>query len=448
MFGSSHEERQGKAFHPTGKSVSFHAEIFMTDSYNYNIHLVLSHIYNFRVLSYSQICNYILNEYAESYQDKMIKKMVSDLEYIEKIGFYKKESYYFLTKAGVGYLKKYGIIPVGKKNPEDAEFPSSFLSASKIKMKESVIEHQLALNEFVLNFGCLDHGFNYKYYDEIYISSVIKNIRPDGILKIQDDYYFLEMDMNTERQSQLTGKWDNYNRFLNSDEYFMLSGRITVLFITNNVSNPAPRIGKLRDYILRYLEGPLSAKFNILVNKAEILLPCIEAIHNNTSLKSVSGLIAPTGYTVKASITGDCFAGEEFGFYLYKLSKSNKLLQENNVPCEFVLDDFRNQNMYVLKKIRLLPKISSTFKMQKLRDLKYIVIVQDEETAFKAVKQLNAAYPNLYFTTANRLSSGSLPLSLFKVSTSGNVFRIISDDLQNVVLEKNMDTIFVNKERD
>lgn len=67
-------------------------------------------------------------------------------------------------------------------------------------MDEKIVNHQLSLNEFVLRFRD-NYSFPFSYYDEKYVSQIFSDMRPDGLLKINDNYYFLEMDMCSERKT-------------------------------------------------------------------------------------------------------------------------------------------------------------------------------------------------------------------------------------------------------
>ena len=53
------------------------------DKLNAKAHLILSYLYQLRVLSYNEIKEFIIPDLSESYADKILKSLVKD-EYIEK----------------------------------------------------------------------------------------------------------------------------------------------------------------------------------------------------------------------------------------------------------------------------------------------------------------------------------------------------------------------------
>ena len=67
-------------------------------------------------------------------------------------------------------------------------------------LEKKIISHQLSLNNFALSFR---HNYpsDFTYYDEKFVSQIFSDIRPDGIIKLGNNYFFLEMDMCSERKA-------------------------------------------------------------------------------------------------------------------------------------------------------------------------------------------------------------------------------------------------------
>ena len=98
-----------------------------------------------------------------------------------------------------------------KKRAEDNEiFNIDTKKAEKVilKAKDIIIEdkfapHQIALNEFVLNFRA-KYG-KIEYFDEKFLSGMA-NIRPDGMIRLDNCDLYIEQDMGSETGKQLRDK--------------------------------------------------------------------------------------------------------------------------------------------------------------------------------------------------------------------------------------------------
>lgn len=407
--------------------------------YGEKIHLILSRIYQLRVLSYDEIFSFIFepDNLADSYCTKIVKKAVAE-GYLDKIGHYKQDSYYFLNLKGINFLKNYGIIPFGKREPGNAVFLSEYLQPFKIRIKEQYVKHQLALNHFVLSFEKMFSGIDFDYYDEIYISNIFTNIRPDGLLKVNNTFYFLEMDMNTEHKQRLLNKWENYRNFLNSNSADSFNYNIKVLFILGgNLASPEVRAWEIRNYLENNLEDKISPDFDVLLNTEDNLLDYINRNLRNGELFNIKSLFARYGFNHFANIQSSEQLGDySFEYYMCQINENSKIVSNNGFIMEFFVDSFIEGNMYVYKKVKNMPYISSVYKSSKNRNFKYLVIVNNEKEAFELSKATNSFYENLFFTTINRLSTLPFNEAIFRLDTMGFIYHFSFTDL-NISIQGN-----------
>lgn len=390
------------------------------------IHNILSYLYSFRMLTYKQILDFLFvsEGLTESYCDKVIKSLTND-GYIEKTGTRKVNFRYFVTKKSIKFLRENGIIAMTniRQIVKDDVLP-----CHKIKMKEQNLNHQEMLNSFVLNFMEMSKGMNdinFSYYDELYLSSVFPNIRPDGILIVNNTYYLLELDMNTERKASLKSKWEHYRNFLNSSSYFNTPLNIKCLFILENVNEKSLRKQNLQSYISEYLGDKINSKFDIIIDTPLNLLGYIKKdVQNNDTL--LLDNMKKFGFKVSGkNFTNDMFGGLSFDRYAHKIDSNGKILNENGIDMEYILDDFYYESMYVISKIEKLPMLSILFKQKTKRELKYIILVKSAEDIYRTLyrKDTNLLFDNLYFTTRERMiENHNLDKALFQIDSLNQIY--------------------------
>lgn len=394
-------------------------------------HIVLSKIYALRVMSYNQIYEFIFkeNNQKQSTCDETIKKMVAE-ELIEKAGTQKPTAKYFIAKAGIKALKEHGIIPIGK---NESIFPEKFHTASKIKIKEVYCNHQLALNQFVLEFERMFKGRDIEYLDELYMASAFTSIRPDGLLRLDNTYFFLEMDMNTERKQRLNSKWENYRQFVLSREYDEISQDIKVLFILGgNVGSRSARIYNLRTYIMQNISHLLSKKFDVIINTKDNLFSYIHK--TDKALDSIKELFEDGGYMVSPKdFTDAALLGYCFDHYAL-ISENNAVKMQDGISLEFLIDDFRIGPMYVMQKINMYYQFNEKFSRDKKREIKYVIVVDDMYDALKIEQILEMSNTNIYYTTILRLQRMSIYEALFKIS-NGESYHFSKDSFKIPIYE-------------
>ena len=396
---------------------------------------ILSYIYQLRTLSYDEIFNFffINNDLKESYCTKILKEMISE-GLLEKIGFRKPETYYYITKAGISLIVKNGIVCVGSGS---TEWLPVTLYPSHLKLKDNHISHQLELNHFVLNY---ERNHTFDYFDEKYLSNDIEDIfpsytfshaRPDGVIVEGDTVIFLEMDMNTERKQSLGIKWKHYREFLLSEGFYNLDKNIKVYFILGGqVKRDSKRSKYLAKQITDNLSDHISNRLNFYIGTENELLSLINY------REKIEKRLRALGYNILKDLKNtEAFNGFAFDFYINKVSVNGKVISENGYTEEFVVDDMTDMNIYSLVKVLNIASILSSFKFKYNRELKYIIVVKDEYTAYNITSETGIFNRNIYFTTMDRLSSHPLNSALFQINKEKDIWHFSEKDLGTFVFE-------------
>lgn len=434
-------------------------------------------IYQHRCLTFNQIYEM---HYMESQRTGQI---ISDitcrkrLNYFQKVGLVKTVKYdnyevYFLTALGIDILRRCfnisTIIYDAKKN----RISRGYYRASDLEIAPKYIPHQANLNEFVLEFKKLGHGIPWKYYDEKYVSQYTQ-IRPDGLISILDTDFFLEMDMSTESSTQLFEKWDNYRRFLTSNEFSMKECKIIVLFIIENAIRHADksqaileekikdRIATVKFTIYERILDLISDDFDIYVGTKEELLNFIKnkfipssrqqyKITNRIkkALEEKHGFAVAPGEKFKNQFVEDyssfknkiCFVSEH-DMYIRKTDNLYNIQYEYGKLQEFLLDEYSYEPISVINKIVYHQRDNSFYKSipKYNRNISYIVVVNDIKETYKELLKVNMIEPDdVYFTTLERLETKPFHEALFKFSHTGNVYSFTNSGLNGIVTEMNV----------
>lgn len=352
-------------------------------------HQILSALYNLRCLNFNQIYALCFNRCSERSCTNQLSKMVS-AKLISKSGYHRDTAYYMLCKKGIDYLREKGVVPLDC-NKHGIIYADSILSAGKVALKPQISAHQLALNQFVMDFmNCYPDIF-FDYYDEKYISKIFSQIRPDGIIKTSHCLYFLEMDMNTEREARLLQKWESYHAFLSSSEYYENKLPIKVLFILGNISDKSGRKYALREYIDRNLRGEISDEFNLFVGTPEDLLKIFSSEES-----PLPKIFRKKGFSVK-----------EKGRLSDDLPEFDYVITHD--ALSFAVIDYTDESMLDYKNIVFYPKYSALYN----ENLRYLVVAKSEAEAYRLQQQtLNSS--GIYFSTVKRLNDYTFPSALFQ----------------------------------
>lgn len=412
----------------------------------------LKSIYDFRCLSFSQI--YDLYYKKSSLNDN---KTVSDnyckkkLNYLVSLGLLEKtdhrgEDVFFLTSQGIDFMKKHFAFPANIYDPKKKVVKRGYYRASELKVSEKYINHQLHLNQFMIDFIHADLKVPYKYYDEKHIST-FKNIRPDGLLNALDVDFFIEIDMSTESKKQLSEKWDNYRNFLASREYEYAERKIVVLFIVSNPNRAEQRIDLVKHTIESSILDQVNQNFEIHVDTPENILKLLRrmvaisvSLQDNFTSNLVHYISKENFLISSGSDIKDVFNGTEFLFYCRKV-KDNSILIENGKVQEFVIDTYLFSPLSVISKLAYLNFINSFFNYRYKRDISYIIVAPSEDRLYRDLKVMDlVGIDNVYFTTLKRLKEKSFYEALFQFDFLGNIHSFTNSGLNERVFERSLES--------
>ena len=394
-------------------------------------HEIISYIYQLRVLSYYEIFEKFFEPYnlSDHYCRRIIGEMVTD-NFLEKRGFRKNDSYYFVTTKGINIIKERGVKLVGS---SDTDSDPYLLPANKLKINDNLLKHQTSLNHFVLEY---EKQKDFEYYDEKYVSKVFPGARPDGLIKEDGRILFLEMDMNTERKNALNKKWENYRKLFRSDSFYNIEEDVVIVFILGGeLVKAEKRKSFLRKQIELYIGDYIGPKINVLIDTEENLLNILK--DNNKAL--ITNALSKLGYSIYlGSVKDNSFYNYEFNYYIKTSDKNNLITTYDDVTDEYTVDDMTDGNQYTFKKILNYGSIQSKFDFIHHRDLKYIVVVNSDTEAFNVAKDSECFNNFIYYTTIQRLNTRPLYEALFQFNSNGEKWHFDGPNLKIKIKEDNI----------
>ena len=421
----------------------------------------LKSIYNHRCLTANQIyqLHYMksLRDGGKIVSDAICKKRIKEfmelnvIEMVENMG----NNVFFLTSKGIDLVRYCFNLPANVYDYEKRVIRRGYYRASELKIAPKYINHQLNLNQFLVDFKLKEYDIFWKYYDEKYISD-FKNIRPDGLLRMLDIDFFIEMDMATESKKQLYEKWDNYRRFLDSQEFGYLERKVVVLFVIENTANPQARIDLIKHTLGARLMDKIDSNFDIFIGTSEQILNFLDyEIGISTGKRKdkndeIFNAIAKHGFSVAlGEKLKNAFNNVEYDFYCHKIDENNHVVIENKRVQEYIVDSYYFEPFSVLKKIAFLNLNNVYFKEKLKRKLSYIVVVDSEETIYRDLRIMDLlVVDNVYYTTIERLKSKKFPEALFQFDFLGNVHSFKNSGLNKKVFEFNIAEQIAEKERE
>lgn len=417
------------------------------DKHDYQI---LKSIYTHRCLTVNQIHQLHFKVSSPIKRtEQRIQKLVK-MNYLKAVPFKNEQIAYFLTTNGINAIRYEFDLPTNIYDAQRKVVRRGYYRASELEIYPKLINHQIHLNQFVIDFKKLNLNVNYKYFDEKYVSQYT-GIRPDGMLSILDTDFFLEMDMGTESKKQLLEKWENYRNFLSSMEYSFREKRIVVLFIVEGTHHTQSRIDLVKYTIYERLLDVLDSEFEIYVGTSEDLLNLLK----KRLVPSLTG-VDPHGELLKRVLTEkhdfhvadgehlkSAFNGTSFQYYIQKLNEQGNLLVENNRIQEFVVDDYFFEKCSVMSKIFYINKLNVFFKEKFQRTIPYLVVEKNELQLYKDCRMIELLdFSNVYFTTYQRLKELPFHEAVFQMDARGNIFHFSNSGLQERIFEQNLETLF------
>lgn len=406
-------------------------------------------IYQFRCLSIEQSYNYYYRDLFSSIEDfKEVKlDQFISLELVELIE-YKEGHAIFLTNQAIEIIRDYyGFATnVVDTNNNRQIIKRGYFTAGELKMLPRLINHQIHLNRFVLDFNELakDENLNWKHYGEKSVSQYF-GIRPDALLRFYDVDIFLEQDMATESKIQLMSKWEHYRTYLRSRESEQNNRKIIVLFIVDNTKNIDKRKELVRFTATDSLIDLFSSKFEVYTGTRDDLLdllfteiiPTLQNLngthnHFNKIMRIRHKFIVNDATRLKKFL-----ADTEYSFVAYKTDENDNLLIENGRLQEFLFDNAMNNPLSIHHKIAYHKRNSAAFYRSMNRNISVIFIVESEDIIKSQLQLTNLmGTDNVYYTTIKRLERLSFSESLFQFDRAGKRYHFQDSGLTKRVFEE------------
>ncbi|MCT1177711.1 hypothetical protein EFL77_04155 [Pediococcus pentosaceus] len=423
-------------------------KIIQTLDKNPSDYKLLRYLYLYRVLDSKQIVPII---YKVS-DERLINNIVIRL----KRGGFITTSKLDLPHHQLLYITNKGITAVKLKyellteiwDERTQTYHPGYHTAAELKVKKRFLDHQIHLNQFMLNFqkhNASNYHVNWRYYDEAFISSY-QTIRPDALLQVLNNDYLIELDMATETKQQLVEKWQRYARFLKSAEFSMHNRQIIVLFVCDNLTKDIKikrRIELVRHTIKEVLSEVMPSNFEIIVNCPDVILKYVD--------KQISTLMStskPLTRTILENI-GDNWIltlpnekieeklNKTFDYQLTLLNM-NKVAK---VPLTersqiFMVDDATDRQLSTYSKVKLFNKSFSYLEKKSIPF--YLVIIKDIDQGYWDYYDVLDT-KNVFFTTLKRLKKFPLYKAIFRYQWDGRVTHFDDYSWKNIIWEPGYD---------
>lgn len=418
---------------------------------------MLKSIYLLRCLTVKQIYNkfYKLDFTFDEFMVYKIQKLI-DYNLIEE-QFFKNDSIaIFLTSEGVEIIRYHCNLPTNTYDASKKVVKRGYYRAGELKLLPKLINHQVHLNQFILDFDKYMFKLNkmingsinlkYKYFDEKYVSQYA-SIRPDGLIQLLDIDFFLEMDMATESQKQLEDKWKHYRSFLSSGEYRYREKKIVVLFLIDGTNSVENRKDIVRHSISNIILDVLDSDFEIFIGTRNEILNLMfqqfipKILQSCFEMEKIKTLLSNKEFHVSnGDVLKKHLLNTEYEYYIRKINNNNSILVQNGRIQEFLFDEYLYRPFSVLTKIAYHQRNSSCFKHDFGRDIAYLILVNDIDTLYNDLKVVDLiGVRGVYFTTLNRLKNKPFYEAIFQIDSLGNLHHFSNYGLNERIFEYNLE---------
>ena len=337
-------------------------------------------IYTHRCLTAAQLFHYYYEPdgHRESYAKKHLDKMF-ELAYLQSVDYGKEEPAIFLTSVGIEIVKKLFCLKTTRTygvNPETADL---HWKAADLMMEPLKINHQITLNEFVLDFDsrAAKYHMDYSYRDEKFVPAkdiTSARARPDGCIDLPNVTIYLETDMNTESQTALNRKWNCYRVFFNTKEQWELLQKkpVVILFILENVTYPEIRRTTVLKSVRAHFMDCISDRLDMYIDTRPALMSILFD-------KVIQQIFDTSIFTAKESL-------EKSNYYLRKshitdntdLPKYSFFGENETTGKALFLDSYQYAPLSVLKKITTSSTNAMLARKQLGRQILYVVTMADD----------------------------------------------------------------------
>lgn len=407
-------------------------------------------LYEYRCLDLKQAHRYFYPEIERKdvFEVTRLYPLI-DMELIEMVE-YKAGTAIFLQREGVDIIRDEYELSSHIVDEETKAVKRGYYSAGELRMNPRLVNHQIGLNEFVLQFiKRVDSKTNWKHYGEKFVSNYF-GIRPDAMIRLLDVDIFLEQDMNTESEVQLLKKWDHYRTYLRSKEHEMNSRRIVVFFIVDNIKRQktiSDRKTLVRFTAVDSLIDCFDSQFDMVVGTREELLdylfdwfiPTLK-LSNPKHNRFIQLMQEKHNFIIRDAGKLSSFMEDEYDFIGYQTDDENNLVVKNGRVQEFLIDDATFSPFSLMHKVDYHKRNSAAFRRNMNRGISSIFIVDDEEQIQCDLNLADLlATEQVYYTTMERLESRPFHEALFAFDSLGNRFHFSDAGLVRRVIERESD---------
>lgn len=404
-------------------------------------HQALIQLYQLRCLSPHQLHEYCYESKYNSlfeFNEKVVEKLVH-LDVVELVLYQNHRPALLLTSTGVDVVREVLDLPTNIITSDKKIIKRGYYRASDLRVLPHFMNHQIHLNEFVLQFQerfKTEHPeLPCHYYDEKHMG-VYDIIRPDGLIRFLDVDIFLEMDMNKESKAQLQKKWSRYRNYFTSQQHLYQERQIFILFICEGTDLTQGRIQLVQKTAFEFIGDLFSPEFDLIVGTTEDLIQVM-----------FSKLIPKWRQSIPLKQQLRYYLESQLNFQLYRPVQIHQLLKRTGYELflkhrsgkeslEFLFDDGRLFNLSVLNTISLHRKNSGIIYRNHKKPLKYLVLVSDEVSALAwlDLHQL-LKEPGVCFTTLPRLKRYPLHQAVFVFNENKQRYHFKDDQFKQLVLE-------------
>lgn len=397
-------------------------------------------IYNHRCLDEKLLYKhfYSKEDIKRAYTEERIHEL-TQMGYLTHVDYGGEYSALFLSEAGVACANRLMVEPDPTMKP---------VTSYRLKMKEQIIRHQLALNSMALEFEgeAKKRKIPYRYYDGKFMEFNAE-VLPDALIQTNEYDIFLEMDMATEGTPDLLYKWSNYRSYLNTTNFLCKDKKTIVLFILGNVTEPGVRRYYVLSSIGQGLLDKITRKFDIYIDTPDRLLDLLfnELLTPPDNIKDIQSALRMHGFSLTpAKPLNEFVIGPSYEFYTRMLSnKSKQVMVKDGRVQEFLLDNAINYlPASCLTKVVGHNSITLGLTAKAGRTIPYLVVVEEEKLVSADLSSVNArGVRNIYFTTLQRLrDSVTFPEALFQIDQMGRLSHFSDFSLSEPVYERTITT--------
>lgn len=400
---------------------------------------------------YQLRCLSIQQAYRLYYQSTVdfktfVKKNLSELVQLElvKLNHYKENEFGItLENEGVQVVRQLLNLPPNIFTKDKRMVQRGYLRASDLRVLPRFMNHQIHLNEFILQFEARFQAkysqYRYKYFDEKHLTHYL-SIRPDGLLHLFDVDLFLEMDMGTETKKALEQKWRHYRQFITNEDFKYQERRMIIFMFcegTEDVQSRRELILKtsfeiLGDYFSNQIDMYIGSTEELTHLLFEKLIP--HWLQEDPSLPNWQRLLKAKGFKLfRATQFNQYFKKGHYQLFAQLPLKNH---QGDHLLQEFFLDDWRAQRLAICTNIAFFYQNLKHLERAYPRPVNYLICTNDEtqcQELLTILQLLNEK--NVYFTTIERLKKYPLEQAIFCFDFEGNRYHFQSLTFDKKILE-------------